>query len=119
MRALKAIVIAMAVLITGATAALIVLIVLKVTGPAPHAVPRATAPETARAPGGITPGTQTVLDEPAGSRILAMVPVAHGLALALGGGGEEDRVVIIDPASGRVLGRVRLTREPAQAGRAP
>lgn len=119
MRALKAAVIAMGVLITGATAALIVLIVLKVTAPAPHGARAPAAPEVARA-ATETHGTPTaVLDEPAGSRILAMVPVANGLALALGGGGEEDRVVIIDPASGHVLSRVRLASQPGHVDRAP
>ncbi len=43
----------------------------------------------------------TVLDEPAGTRVAAVVAAGPRLALSLQGGG-PDRVVLLDPASGTV-----------------
>ncbi len=94
MRILKVAVVVMGVLIVAGTTTLVVLIA---RGLSTLGTPRAATPQAA-------------LDEPAGSRIVAMTRVANGLALALQGGGEPDRVVVIDPASGRVLLRVGLSR---------
>ncbi len=99
MRILKVAVVVMGVLIVAGTTALVVLIARGMsTLGTPHAgTPQATTPQAA-------------LDEPAGSRIVAMTRVANGLALALQGGGEPDRVVVIDPANGRVLLRIGISR---------
>ncbi len=93
MRFLKVAVVVMGVLIVLGTTTLVVVIIHRLS-----AVPAGGAAAAAAAP----------LDEPAGTRITAMVPVANGLALALSGGGEGDRVVVIDPASGRVVRRILL-----------
>jgi hypothetical protein len=50
-----------------------------------------------------------VLDEPAGTRIAGVVAVRDRLAVQLQGGG-ADRVVLIDPATGAVAGRISLAR---------
>ncbi|HEY6433058.1 MAG TPA: hypothetical protein VIZ17_13850 [Acetobacteraceae bacterium] len=49
------------------------------------------------------------LDEPAGTRITAITSVADQLALELQGGG-PDRVILINPRSGVVAGRITLRR---------
>jgi len=50
-----------------------------------------------------------VLDEPAGTRIAGASLSPDRLAVRLQGGG-PDRVVVVDTKTGRVLGRVALTR---------
>ncbi len=90
MRALKIAVGAMGVLIIGATIALVVLVVQRVSGPG-----AATA--------------SAVLDEPAGTRIAAATASSDWIVLQLQGGG-SDRVVVVDPRNGRVLSRVALAR---------
>jgi len=50
-----------------------------------------------------------VLDEPAGTVIAGIASVRDRLAVQLHGGG-VDRVVIIDPVSGSVIGRISLAR---------
>ena len=50
-----------------------------------------------------------VLDEPAGTAIAGIASVRDRLAVQLHGGG-ADRVILIDPASGAVVGRVTLAR---------
>jgi len=94
MRLLKIAVAVMGVLIVVGTTVLVVVIVHRLSA-LPGSRP---APAAASVP----------LDEPAGTRIVAMAEVANGLALALSGGGEGDRVVVIDPASGQVVRRIGL-----------
>ncbi len=94
MRALKITTLVMAVLIVVGTTVLIVEIVRRMTGVSPSAVMQ-SAP--------------LVLDEPAGTRIAGMAAVRDRLALRLQGGG-GDRVVLIDPVSGVVAGRISLAR---------
>jgi hypothetical protein len=48
-----------------------------------------------------------VLDEPAGTHILAISPAGDRLAVLLQGGG-PDRVLFVDPARDRVAGRLAL-----------
>ncbi|MGH7119033.1 MAG: DUF6476 family protein [Acetobacteraceae bacterium] len=93
MRVLKIAVVAMGVLIVAGTTVLVVLIARGVStlGPEHPAVP------------------QAALNEPAGSRIVAMTRVGNRLALAFEGGGEPDRIVVIDPSSGRVLLRIGIS----------
>jgi hypothetical protein len=96
MRALKIAVIAMGVLIVGGTTALLVVIVHRMSAPAPlvAAMPASVA---------------AMLDEPAGTRIAGIAAVRDRLAVQLQGGG-ADRVVLIDPATGAVAGRISLAR---------
>ena len=91
MRFLKVLVIVMGVLIVVATTVLVVLIARRIGG-APS-VSAATA--------------STVLDEPAGTRIVGIAAAGDRLAVQLQGGG-ADRVVLLDPRSGAVVGRVGL-----------
>lgn len=89
MRFLKIAVVVMGVLIVAGTTTLVVVVFHRLSSLPPS---HPTAP----------------LDEPSGTRIISMVPVADGLALALTGGGEPDRIVVIDPATGHVLRRILL-----------
>jgi hypothetical protein len=49
----------------------------------------------------------TVLDEPTGTRITGIAALHERLAVQLQGGG-ADRVVLLDPGTGAVIGRVSL-----------
>lgn len=92
MRALKVATIAMGVLIVLGTTAIIVTIVKRATvGPA------------------VGTPFAAVLDEPAGTGIAGIAAVRDRLAVQLHGGG-PDRVLLVDPASGAVVGRVTLER---------
>ena len=95
MRALKIAVIAMGVMIVVGTTALIVVIAHRLSSPPPVA----TLPASLAA----------VLDEPAGTRIAGIAAVRDRLAVQLQGGG-ADRVVLIDPDTGAVTGRISLVR---------
>jgi hypothetical protein len=87
MRALKAAVIIMGVLIVAGTVVVAVTIANRLgTRPAPPAI--------------------SGLGEPAGSRILGIAATGDRLAVHVTGGGVEDRVVLVDPATHRVLGRL-------------
>lgn len=96
MRALKIAVIAMGVLIVVGTTALIVVIAHRLSS-SPSRV--ATLPTSLTA----------VLDEPAGTRIAGIAAVQDRLAVQLQGGG-VDRVVLINPETGAVTGRISLVR---------
>jgi hypothetical protein len=50
-----------------------------------------------------------VLDEPAGTAIVNIASVRDRLAVQLHGGG-ADRILLIDPASGAIVGRATLAR---------
>ncbi len=50
-----------------------------------------------------------VLDEPAETRIVGVAALQDRLAVALQGGG-ADRVVLVDPRTGVVSGRISLRR---------
>jgi hypothetical protein len=87
MRVLKAAVIIMGVLIVAGTVVLAMTIANRLgTRPAPPAI--------------------AGLGEPAGSRILGIAAAGDRLAVHVTGGGAEDRIVIVDPATHRVLGRL-------------
>jgi hypothetical protein len=100
MRALKIVTIGMGVLILVGMAVIIVTIVKRATSPAagPAGVPGETF--------------ATVLNEPAGSAIVGIAQVRDRLAVQLRGGG-LDRVLLIDPASGAVVGTISLARQAA------
>jgi hypothetical protein len=102
-RALKIATIAMGVLILLGTGVLIVTIVRRVaTGSADTSL-GAGVP--------VVPGKPfaSVLDEPPGTGIVGIAPLRDRLAVQLRGGG-TDRVLLIDPASGAVVGRIALAR---------
>ena len=90
MRFLKVLTIAMGVLIVVATTVLVVLIARRIGGSAP--VPVSTA---------------VLLDEPAGTHIVRIAAVGDRLAVQLQGGG-PDRVLLVDPRTGAVAGRIGL-----------
>jgi hypothetical protein len=94
MRALKIATIAMGVLIVlGTTVILVTVVKRTMSGPA-------GVPDKA---------FTSVLDEPEGTAIAGIASVRDRLAVQLHGGG-PDRVLLIDPASGAVVGRVSLAR---------
>ncbi|MGE0224214.1 MAG: hypothetical protein AB7F35_07370 [Acetobacteraceae bacterium] len=92
LRVLKIATIVMGVMIVLGTAGLFV------------AMMRRTAP-----PPAVSANLAAVLDEPAGTRIAGIVAIQDWLALHLQGGG-ADRIVLIDPRSGAVTGRIALSR---------
>ena len=94
LRAVKIATIAMGVLIVLGTTVILVTIV-KRTFPGPAALP-----EKAFA---------AMLDEPEGTEIVGIAAVRDRLAVQLRGGG-TDRVLLIDPVTGGVVGRVSLPR---------
>ncbi len=89
MRALLALTVAMGVLIIAGTATVAVTIMHRMSTAAPR------------------PLAGGVLDEPAGTHIVSATTFGDRLAVVLQGGG-PDRVVLLDPATGRSLGRVSL-----------
>ncbi len=106
LRGLKIAVVVMGVLILLATAGIIATIIHRQMSPTPRTSAQAsTSTLPAPAPG----NSSVVLDEPAGTRIGAVVPVRDGFALLLQGGG-PDRVVLIEPATGRPTERIGLAR---------
>ncbi len=87
---LKVAVVVMGVLIVVGTGTLIALVAMR-----------------AAAPTGL-PGVFTaVLQEPEGARIVGIAALADRLALQVQGGG-TDRVVLVDPKTGAVAGRISL-----------
>ncbi len=90
MRMLKVAVVVMGVLIIAGVTLLVVVIAGRITAPA-------------------GPAMHAVLDEPAGTRIVAISALSDRLALQLQGGG-PDRVVVLDMRSGREVGRAALAR---------
>lgn len=103
MRALKVAVIVMGVLIVVGTVALVIAVARRSPTPA-------GLPPTGSAPTGSVSSpvmTTAVLDEPEGTHIEGMEAVQDRLALRLRGGG-ADRVVVIDPRTGVVTGRISL-----------
>ncbi len=112
MAALKALVIGMGVLIVAGTVTLVVLLVQRAGGarvaPEPGVVagvaPGAGVAASAPLQGWAAP---VVLGQPAGSRIGGVVNAGGALAIWVVRP-DGDRVVVLDPASGRRLGEVRL-----------
>ena len=94
MRALKIAVVVMGVLIVVGTVGLVV-----------GVLRRGTAPLA----GGFPAVVQAVLQEPAGTRIVGIAALPDRLAVQLQGGG-VDRVVVIDPRTGAIVGRISLAR---------
>ena len=92
MRALKVVTIGMAVLIVVGTTALIAIIIHRSSSP--------SAPSQA---------WSLALDEPAGTHVAGIAGAGDRLAVQLQGGG-GDRVVVVDPRSGAVAGRISIGR---------
>jgi hypothetical protein len=80
----------MGVLILGGTATLIAVVATR-----------------AISPSGLPAVVTAVLEEPEGSRIAGIAVVADRLAVQVQGGG-ADRVVLVDPKTGAVAGRISL-----------
>ena len=93
LRALTAVTIGMAVLIVVGTGVLIAVIVHRSTS-----LPSAPSGPVA-----------LQLDEPPGTRIAGIAGAGNRLAVQLQGGG-LDRVVLVDPRSGAVTGRITVGR---------
>ncbi len=87
MRALLTLVVVMGVLIIAGVVGVLVTIMHHISGPA------------------FT--VQTVLQEPAGTRMQSVASAGDRFAVILSGGG-ADRLVMIDARSGKVVGRVAL-----------
>jgi hypothetical protein len=96
MRALKIATIVMGVLVVVGTMGLIIGVARRASAPAPFltALPVSVA---------------VVLDEPEGTRISGIATVRDRVAVQLEGGG-VDRIVLIDPTTGAISGRIRLAR---------
>lgn len=102
LRAVKIAAIVMAVLIVLGTTTLFVMMARR--GIAPSTADRATAETAAMAA-----QVAAILEEPAGTHIAGITAVAGRLAIQLTGGG-ADRVLLLDPLSGLVVGRIALAR---------
>ena len=100
MRALKIATVVMGVLIVLGTTGLVIILAKRGMKPA------APAPVTA-----LTPSTMynVRLEEPAGTAIAGVSALGDRVAVRLSGGG-PDRVVVMDPATGAVTGRISLSR---------
>jgi hypothetical protein len=95
MRALKIATVVMGILIIVATTALVVAVIRR------HGTTPTASPPTAI-------NLDTVLHEPAGTRIASIAALQDQLAIQLEGGG-PTRIVLIDIHSGNVTGHIRLT----------
>jgi hypothetical protein len=98
MRALKVLTIVMGVMILVGTGVLVVVIAHRVASPTSGGATIAGRPPLA-----------LTLDEPAGTRIAGIAAIGDRLAIQLQGGG-SDRVVLVDPHSGAIAGRIMLAR---------
>jgi hypothetical protein len=100
LRAVKIAAIVMGVLIVLGTTTLFVMLAKR--GLAPSAAePAVSAPTHDR--------IAAILDEPLGTAIEGIATAGPYLAVRLRGGG-ADRVVLVDPATGRIAGRIALAR---------
>jgi hypothetical protein len=112
MRALKVAVVAMGIVIVIGTGVLVAVIVKRVTqahfgGGTPPARVAGGKVQVPLLHAGAAGGS-AVLDEPAGTHIVAVGGYGEGLAVTLSGGG-PDRVVLLDQAL-HVIGRITLAR---------
>jgi hypothetical protein len=110
MRALKIATIIMGVLIILGTTGLIIGVARRSASPSSTSVVAVPAsPASSAAVSALPASVSAVLDEPIGTRIAGIVAVRDRLAVQLQGGG-VDRVVLVDPATGVVSGRISLAR---------
>lgn len=92
MRALTILTVAMGVLILLGTAGLVAVIIHRSTTPTAPAAPAPVALD---------------LNQPAGTRIAGIAATQDRLAIELQGGG-PDRVVLVDPHQGTIVGRIAV-----------
>jgi hypothetical protein len=104
MRALTVVTIVMGVMILAGTGVLVAVIAHRIVSPAPGS---GQLPSGASAAGAAP--VSLALDEPAGTHIAGVAAAGDRLAVQLQGGG-SDRVVLVDPRSGIVTGRITLAR---------
>jgi hypothetical protein len=110
MRALTVLTIVMGVMILAGTGVLVAVIAHRIVSPAPGgAVLSSSASLSSEASTAAAAPGPVVLDEPAGTRIAGIAAAGDRLAVQLQGGG-ADRVVLVDPRSGAVTGRITLAR---------
>ena len=102
-RALLTVVVVMGVLIVAGVLTLAITIFHRL-GPSPAGT--ATLLEATAVPGN---ATTTLLDEQPGTRIQSVTATGDRLAVLLQGGG-ADRIVLLDPRSGQVVGHIGLAR---------
>jgi len=90
MQSLRVLVVVMGVMVVGGVMTLAVLLAKRMAAP---------------------PATlgSIVLDEPAGTRIVAAVPGGEHIVVQLQGGG-PDRVAVMEARTGRVVGRIGLAK---------
>ena len=96
MKALKVLVIAMALLLVGGLGLL-----------GYGVATRVSAPKTAPAAAAVRDFGAVEVAVPAGARIEQMAVAGERVVLRLGGGGSEQ-VIVLDPAAGRVAGAFQL-----------
>ncbi len=113
MQSIKAVVIALAIVLLLGTGALIGVMVERLAGTSSRVnAPAATTPRTAPSPPLAGGFGQLPLDRPAGSHVRAMAAVGTLLVVHLGGEGGGEELVVIDPARGMVLGTIQLQPRP-------
>jgi hypothetical protein len=93
MRALKAAVIIMGVMIVAGTVTLAVLLANRMSGRA-------------------APAVEASLGQPAGTRIVGIAGAGERVAVHVSGGGLPDRILLLDAARGRVVGTLLPEGEP-------
>jgi hypothetical protein len=96
MQALKIIVVVMGVLIVVGTVVVIVTIAQRVS----------------KGPGGGRGFDSTSLLLPKGCRVVEMTPAGAKVALRLGDGPDCQAILLVDPESGRQIGRIQLLAQP-------
>jgi len=90
MRALRVLVVVMGVLIVVGMVAMVLVLSQRLSAPPPRMTP-------------------ILLDEPAGTRIAGATLSGDQLVVQLQGGG-PDRIVMLEPSTGRIIGQIGLAR---------
>lgn len=117
MRTLKALIAFLTILLVVAFGVLVYIVLRQAQrvadAPAPVAQPM-EAPAPAVIADERAPWQPLLLAEPAGTRIAAVTGVGDLVVLHLftGEPGRDERLVVIDPGSGTLMGRVAVTRAP-------
>ena len=105
MRGLMAAVIGMGIMIVAGVTVLVVVMVQRMSAPPTSNASAAIATPAPSA----APIADILIDEPAGTRIGTLSLSGDRLALQLTGGG-QDRVVVLDTRTGRIMARTGLAR---------
>jgi hypothetical protein len=95
MRALKAAVIIMGVMIVAGTVTLAVLLANRMAGRS-------------------APAVEASLGQPSGTRIVGIAGAGERVAVHVSGGGLPDRILLLDAARGRVVGTLLPEGQPAR-----